>query len=606
MAVRSDYLTVAMVGAVLFLAPGERATLRAQAAPAAATDSADSAAVEVTWGVRIPLRDGVTLSATLYRPAGPTGRLPAVFTLTPYTADRYHERAQYFARHGYAYALVDVRGRGNSEGRFEPLANEGRDGHDVVEWLAAQPWCDGHVAMWGGSYAGYDQWATLKEAPPHLTTIVPAAAVYPGFDFPIQNGVTYPYVIQWLTYVSGLTSQDNLMGEDSYWRDRFRDLYRRQLPFSALDSVVGNTSTVFGAWLRHPTPDAFWDSMVPSPEQYGRIQAPILTITGHYDGDQLGALHYYRQHMRYGTPEARANHYLIIGPWDHSGTRTPLREVGGLTFGEKSVLDLNRLHLEWYAWTMRGGPKPAFLKDRVAYYVPGAGAETWKYAPSLDSIARDTMRLYLASTPAGANGVFSSGVLAPAAPQSGAPDHYTDDPRDIRRADWEDLGSRAWITDQRLALSLGDDGVVYHSAPLAAATEVTGWVSLSLWMALDVPDTDFWVRLYEILPDGSSVLLAETTQRARYRHSARVAEPVRPGAVERYDFDNFTFFSRRLARGSRLRLLVTGLNSINWQKNYNSGGDVNRESGRDARVAHVTIYHDAVHASVLRLPVVRD
>ena len=606
MPVRRDYLMAAVVSACLLAAPGARETLRAQAAPAATPDAADSAAVEVTWGVRIPLRDGVTLSATLYRPAGATSRMPVVFTLTPYTADRYHERAQYFARRGYAYALVDVRGRGNSEGRFEPLANEGRDGHDVVEWLASQPWCDGHVAMWGGSYAGYDQWATVKEAPPHLTTIVPAAAVYPGFDFPIQNGVTYPYVIQWLTYVSGLTSQDNLMGEDTYWRDRFRELYRRQLPFSSLDSISGNTSTVFSAWLRHPTPDAFWDSMVPSPEQYGRMQAPILTITGHYDGDQLSALRYYRQHMRYGTAEARANHFLIIGPWDHSGTRTPVRDVGGLTFGERSVLDLNRLHLEWYNWTMRGGPRPAFLKDRVAYYVPGAGAETWKYAPSLDSIARDTMRLYLASTPAGANGVFASGLLAPTAPQAASPDHYAYDPRDTRRGDWEDLGSRAWITDQRLALSLGDDGVVYHSAPLTAATEVTGWVSLSLWMSVDVPDTDFWVRLYEILPDGGSVLLAETTQRARFRHSTRVAEPVRPGAVERYDFDNFTFFSRRLARGSRLRLLVTGLNSINWQKNYNSGGDVNRESGRDARVAHVTVYHDAAHASVLRLPVVRD
>ncbi len=604
MLVLRDYLMASVVGACFLVAPGARGALRAQAAPAATPDAADSAAVEVTWGVRIPLRDGVNLSATLYRPAQTSGRLPTIFTLTPYTADRYHERAMYFARRGYAFALVDVRGRGNSEGSFEPLANEGRDGHDVVEWLAVQPWSDGHVAMWGGSYGGYDQWATLKEAPPHLTTIVPAAPVYPGFDFPIQNGVTYPYVIQWLTYVSGRASQDNLMGEDAYWVDRFRELYRRLLPYAALDSVSGNLSTVFRAWLRHATPDAFWDSMVPSPEQYARMRAPILTITGHYDGDQLGALHYYRRHMRYGAPKARANHFLIIGPWDHSGTRTPKREVGGLTFGEASALDLNRLHLEWYNWTMRGGPRPAFLRDRVAYYVPGAGAETWKYAPSLDSIARDTMRLYLTSTPAGAGGVFSSGLLASVAPTSSSPDHYTYDPRDTRRGDWESAAAPAWITDQRLALSLTDDGVVYHSEPLAKATEVTGWVSVTLWIALDVPDTDVWVRLYEILPDGSSVLLAEMAQRARYRHSTRVAEPVRPGAVERYDFDNFTFFSRRLVRGSRLRLLVTGLNSINWQKNYNSGGDVNEESGAEARVAHVTIYHDQAHPSVIRLPIV--
>ena len=110
--------------------------------------------------------------------------LPVICTMTPYNADTYHDRAMYFARNGYVFALVDVRGRGNSGGRFEPFAQDPHDGHDVVEWLAKQPWCVGKVALWGGSYAGFNQWATLKEFPPHLTTIVPAAAAHPGVDFP--------------------------------------------------------------------------------------------------------------------------------------------------------------------------------------------------------------------------------------------------------------------------------------------------------------------------------------------------------------------------------------------------------------------------------------
>src|SRR5262249_25404422 len=120
---------------------------------------------DLRWGVKIPMRDKVELNATLYLPKTPDGsppKTPVIFTLTPYISDTYHARGAYFASHGYVFALVDVRGRGNSAGEFEPFANEPRDGHDVVEWLAKQPFCDGKVAMWGGSYAGFDQWRLRK------------------------------------------------------------------------------------------------------------------------------------------------------------------------------------------------------------------------------------------------------------------------------------------------------------------------------------------------------------------------------------------------------------------------------------------------------------
>src|SRR5579862_6029790 len=116
------------------------------------------APVDLVWGFKIPLRDGVRLNGTVVQPAGQHEPLPVIFTLTPYIADSYLDRAMYFARHGYVFVLVDVRGRGNSGGSFEPFANEGRDGYDVVEYLARQPWSNGKVAMWGGSYAGFDQW----------------------------------------------------------------------------------------------------------------------------------------------------------------------------------------------------------------------------------------------------------------------------------------------------------------------------------------------------------------------------------------------------------------------------------------------------------------
>src|SRR5579862_534236 len=551
------------------------ATLLALHRPAADTT------VQVTWGVRIPMRDGVTLNATLYGPADNTAALPVVFTLTPYISDTYNNRGMYFARHGYRFAIVDVRGRGNSGGAAH-LMSDAQDGYDIVEWLARQPWCDGKVAMWGGSYAGADQWITIKEHPPHLATIVPAAAAYPGVDFPSYGNIVDSYDTQWLTLVSGITPQDNLFGESSYWIDRFQALYVHHLPFASLDSVVGNREPLFHEWLAHPAPDAYWDALTPTPEQYAAIHVPILTITGSYDGDQRGALEYYRRDMQYGAADATARHYLIIGPWDHAGTRTPRDEVGGLKFGPASLVDLPALHVAWYDYTMKGEPKPEFLKKRVAYYLPGKGAELWKYADSLGGIGAHTETLYLGSSGGHASDVFSSGTLAADQPsRSSTPDRWVFDPLDTRpglELEREDIENAT--TDQRYALNLYGAGVVYHTAPFPEATEITGWLHLTLWLAMDVPDADLSITVYEIEPDGRSIALTDARLRARYRESMRQAKLVAPGAVAKYDFHTFQWFSRLIGKGSRLRLVISSPNSIYTEKNYNAGGVVAEESGK--------------------------
>ncbi|MFL6438874.1 MAG: CocE/NonD family hydrolase [Terriglobales bacterium] len=559
--------------------------------------------IDLIWGLKIPMRDGVHLNGTVYRPHDQKQRLPVIFTLTPYIGDSYHKRAVYFAQNGYVFVLVDVRGRGNSEGQFEPFAHEDQDGHDVVEFLAAQPWSNGKITMWGGSYAGFDQWATLKELPPHLATIVPAAAAHAGVDFPFYRGIFSTYDMWWLTYTSGNTGNGNLFGETPFWIEKSRELYLRQAAFTTLDAIVGNMSTAFQKWLQHPAYDNYWQAMAPTREQYAKMSVPILTITGDYDGDQSGAMSYYREHMQYGSATAKQNHYLIIGPWDHAGTRTPNKEVGGLTFGEASMLDLNNLHKQWYDWTLKSGAKPDFLKKRVAYYVIGPGAENWKYADDLDSIAGEHRKLYLTSTNSQANDVFQSGSLFAQA-RSSAPDHFTYDPRDMRPAELEKEEVKNYLTDQRYQLNLFGNGVLYHSDPFPEATEISGFVKASLWMAMDVPDTDFSINVYEVLPDGASVLLTSDSVRARYRESTQQEKLVTPGQITRYDFEGFTWFSRRVSKGSRLRFLLTCPNTIYQEKNYNSGGVVASETGKDSRVAHVTVYHDGQHASELDIPVV--
>ena len=274
-----------------------------------------------------------------------------------------------------------------------------------------------------------------------------------------------------------------------------------------------------------------------------------------------------------------------------------------ITFGEASLLDLNKLHKEWYDWTLKKGPQPEFLKKRVAYYL--MGAEEWKYADTLEGISNETMRLYVNSVDGQANSVFHSGIMDSTLPSTAQPDRYVYDPLDTRPAEIEREEIKEPFTDQRYALNMFDNGLIYHSAPFDLDTEITGYVKLAVWMALDVPDTDFQVNLSEILLNGKQVLLTQDFLRARYRESLRQEKLITPGEINRYEFNGFTFFSRRIARNSRLRLTISSPNSIYIQKNYNSGGVVAEESGRDARIAHVTLYHDANHPSFLEMPLVK-
>jgi len=562
----------------------------------------DAATVDMKWAVKIPMRDGVSLNATVFQPHVQKDALPVIFTFTPYIGDSYTDRAMYFAQHGYVYALVDVRGRGNSGGDFEPFVNEGRDGYDVVEWLAKQPYCSGKVTMWGGSYAGFDQWTVLKEFPPHLATIVPAAAAHPGVDFPFQYDLFGPYIEQWLTFTSGATSNGMLFGNRAFWASKEREMYRQHLAFQAYDKLVGNRSRTFQKWVAHPIPDAYYDAMAPTTENYRKFSVPILTITGHYDGDQPGAFEYYKRHMTNGSAEAKANHYLIVGPWDHAATRTPRAEIGGLKFGPASVVDLNKLHKEWYDWTMKGGARPEFLKKRVAYYL--VGAEEWKYADSLETISNAKLTLFLGSNGTAAD-ILHSGELKETLPTAASSDKWVYDPLDTRPGDAEPDDDPAGLISQRSVTNLFGEGVVYHSEPFVEAREITGFAKLTLWLSMDVPDTDVQADLYEILADGSSVQLTGAAMRARYRTSLRDASPVPAGKTEKYVFGNFTFFSRRIAKGSRLRLVARSVNSIQVEKNYNSGGVVAAETGKDARTAHITLVHDAEHPSALELPIVK-
>jgi uncharacterized protein len=563
-------------------------------------EDARRAGVSMQWDLKIPLRDGTQLSAIVYRPKECGKPAPCIVTKTPYTSQAWHHFAVEFAVHGFPFVAVDCRGRGNSDGMFRPFIQEGNDGYDVVEWVARQPFCDGRVAMWGGSYGGYDQWVTASRHPPHLTTIAPVASVYPGIDFPMRNNISMPYVMQWLTFVSGRTSQSKMFFESQgFWNAGFREWYESGKPFRELDSMLGNPSPVFQEWITHPKQDAYWDSYNPTAAELAEISMPVLTITGIYDTGQPGAIKHYRRHLESAPPESAGLHYLVIGPWDHAGTRIPMPEFGGIRIGLPGLVDVTALHVEWYRWTLLGGARPEFLKKRVAYYV--MGAERWAYADSLDAVTARTEHLYLDSA-GSAHDVFRSGLLLQTTASESKADQYIYDPRDLGLAALESTVDPGNWADQRLVYAASGRHLVYHSAPFDADLEICGFFSLCLWLSVDQPDTDVRASVYEIALDGSSILLSADSMRARYRTSPRVETLIADPQPARYEFTQFTFVARTITKRHRLRLVIGPVDSIYSERNCNTGGVVADERPNESRRVTVKLHHDSLHPSALIVP----
>ncbi len=581
----------------------------AAAAPAGDDETPAHAPVDVLLQRPVAMADGVTLAATVWKPAGSGAdgaRVPAVLVVTPYVSDEAHPRARTYVDRGYAMVSVDRRGRGNSGGEQQVFTDVGDDACAVIEWIKAQPWSDGRVAMRGGSYRGMTQWMTARNCPQALFTIIPTASAYPGEDFPLDGPHgAFAYVVRWLALTYGRTANDQLFADEAYWRDKFADAYRSFVPFARLDDFVGAPSSRFQAWVARLDGHAAPFAGTPTAAQYAAMKLPILTITGSYDGDQPGALRYYREHVANATDEAAAEHYLLIGPWDHADTRNPDRELGSsgaVVFGENSVVDMDQLNLDWLDWRLGRGARPALLADRVTYYV--GGADEWRHAPSLAAVAPHTRTFYLAADEQQAyEGLRSGGLLdAPVAEQ---PVHVMrSDPLDVSAADLTehhrfDLLAGGEIDDPSAAYL--PQTLVFHTPVLEAPMTVAGPPRLTLYLSLDAPDADIYVTVAAVLPGGLVRQLGNDVVRARFRSG----EPalVEPGVVQPYVFERSRWQAWELPRGARIRLTVGPLNDPSVQKNFNSGGRLGFETREDARVATITLHHDARYPSALELPV---
>jgi len=347
---------------------------------------------DIQDNVLIKTRDGAAISAIIVRKKGNTAPLPVILFYTTYDQGAgdsvFGKKA---VDRGYVGIVAYARGIRTKLSDYTPYEHDGQDVYDVIDWISKQSWCNGKVGMYGGSYTGFSQWSTVKQIHPALKTIVPQAAIMPGYDTPMENNVCSSFLC--LSWANDIL-QYKPLPQDLY--DRW---YQAGAAYRSLDSFAGQPNRIFQKWLAHPSYDDYWQATVPTPEEYTRINIPVLTTTGYYDGAQIGALKYLKLHYRYNQ---NANHYLVIGPYDHRGSqRKPAPKLMGYEIDRAANINIEGLIFQWFDYILRGGKKPVILKDKINYEV--MGANEWRHAPSLAKMSNQTLTLYLSDHAIGEN-----------------------------------------------------------------------------------------------------------------------------------------------------------------------------------------------------------
>ncbi|HEU4952169.1 MAG TPA: CocE/NonD family hydrolase [Holophagaceae bacterium] len=533
----------------------------------------------------IPTEGGASVSAVIVRPRSASRPLPAAFEFTIYANPSNLEDAKRSAAHGFAGVTATSRGKRGGAGAIEPYEHDGADADAVIGWIAAQPWSDGQVGMFGGSYNGFTQWAAAKHPPKALKSLMPCVAVAPGIDVPMQGGIFQNFQYSWIPYVTnGKVDDDAAYGDFQRWNGLDWAWFGGTRPYRDLPSLDGHPNPIFERWLDHPAYDAYWQAMIPFREEFARIRIPVLETTGYFDGAQLGALYYFQQHAAYAPS---AEQYLVVGPYDHlSGQHRSQEVVAGYRIDPAARLDVEELRYQWLDYTLRGGPKPGILQDRVNYEV--MGADRWRHAPSVEAMAPEAWALHV--TPLKAEDAF---LLAPGPAKGGL---------DLR----VELGDRRVLSfggapPQALAPTLdSDNGFAFATEVLKAPVEVEGLFSGELRVTTNKRDFDFDVELYEQTPKGDYLLLSYLTARASFLKDRTRRRLLRPGRAEVLAFRSGRLAAAKVEAGGRLVVVFKILKNPRMELDYGTGGDVGRETPADGKVP-LELHLDA--ASFIRIPI---
>lgn len=563
--------------------------------------------------VKVPMRDGIKLSANIWRPKS-EGKYPIIFVYLPYDNSRQTmiEKARYFVPRGYVFAAIDVRGRYDSEGEsylyWDPDWRNGKfDGQDVYDchtWLGEQPWSSGKIGMTGGSYLGFVQWMGAPLANRYLTTLIPYVSPDDHYDNVYPNGaLQLSNSLNLLAILGNLTGNNNNDLRLHFWD--WDKLYRH-LPIRTMDEAMfGQKDILWQDMIDHPDNDEYWRFSVGdrpragemSAGKYPQVRVPTLNITGWYDQVSQATINNYLGMVRYGPQELRDQQHLLVGPWRHG---VGPREVGDLDYGPEADVDFLPIELRWYDYWLKGIDNGMMEEPPVNIFVMGENRWRSEHEWPL-SRARDTQ--YFLHSGGRANSGFGDGRLNTTPPEDEAPDSFVYDPEDPVPTYGGNVSmypSTGGPRDQR-AIQRRDDVLVYTSETLKSDLEVTGRILTKLHAASTAADTDFTAKLNDVHPDGYTQLLAEGIIRARYRNSFKKQELLIPREVYKYTVDLWSV-SHVFRKGHKIQLEISSSNFPKYDRNPNTG----HKYGEDAELkkATQTIHHSRQQPSSIILPVV--
>lgn len=539
--------------------------------------------------ILIQTKDGAWVSAWAMRKRNVKEQLNTILQFTIYARQTDIRKIKEAADKGYAGVMAYTRGKRYSPGETVPYEYDGRDVYDVIEWITQQPWSNKKVGMYGGSYNGFTQWASTKKLHPALKTIVPSASVAPGLDVPMTNNVSMSFIFPWIYYVSNNKFLDEKDYQGPHWNELYEKWFQQGRTYRSLDTLLGRPNKVFHRWLDHSVYDTFWQSMIPYKEEFTKINIPILSTTGYYDGGQIGEMYYYRELFKYNP---NAEHYLLIGPYGHFGSQGfPDSVYNGYRIDDAARVPIHDIIYQWFDYIFKGAPKPAILKDKINYQV--MGTNEWKHSPSLNKMANDSLVFYLTDkTPRNKYGLTTK------KPSANSFLH--------QRIDLGNRNSRNsyYYFNQVIYDKLfPNNGLLLLSDPLKQETELSGNFTGVLKAAINKKDMDFSVALFELMPDGRYFLLSYFMGRASYAKDIMHRNLLVPGKKETIPFTNSYMTSRKLARGSRIAIILNINKSAFEQINYGTGGDVNKETIKDAGVPlNIKWFGD----SYIKLPVWKE
>lgn len=504
--------------------------------------------------ILIPTKSGKDISATIVRKQTNTEPLPVVLFYTTYhQGERDIIFGKLSANRDYIGIVAYARGIRTDIEHYAPYENEQADIYDIIDWISKQTWCNGKVGMYGGSYTGFSQWSTVKNIHPALKTIVPQVAVMPGYDTPMENNVQMNLGLYW--------PNDNIYKKEPIRRSLPFEWFENGIAFKNLDSLAGYKSPVFQKWLSHSDYDNYWQSMVPGPDEYEKINIPVLTTTGYYDDSQIGAIQYFKLHNKYNK---NANHYFVIGPYDHWGGQSKAaKNLMGYEIDSVANVSMRELAYDWLDYILKSKPKPQLLKDKVNYQV--MGTNEWRHVPDLQTLSNHKLRFYLDNKTLTSNKPKKKGF-------------------EIQTVDFKDRETQNNYFTPEIVFDTLDasNGLTFQSKPFKRDFTLNGSFTGNLFTTINKKDMDVSLALYELMPNGKYFFLTRYVGRASYAKENTNRQLLQPHKKESIPIDNTRFVSKKISKGSRLVILLN-INKHPFEIiNYGSGKEPTDETIEDA------------------------